>query len=247
MKTWVLLRGLARERGHWGSFPQQLARELGAQVLPLDLPGNGARFRERTPASIARLADDCRAQLAGSGAAYPVGIVALSLGAMVAAQWADSAPREVGRLVLINTSLRPLCRPHWRLRPRAAATLLARLLAGDAQRLEAAVLALTSARADPAQLPAWLTLRREHPVTRANALRQLWAAARYRRLAAPPVPALLLASRADRLVDHRCSEMIAAAWRCRLALHPAAGHDLPLDDADWIIDQLRRWLAEDAA
>ncbi len=247
MKTWVLLRGLARERGHWGRFPEQLGRDLGVQVLPLDLPGNGARFRERTPPSIVLLADDCRQQLARTGAAYPVGVLALSLGAMVAVQWAAAAPQEVGRLVLISTSLRPLCPPHWRLRPPAAATLLARLLAGDAQRLEAAVLALTSTRADAALLPGWLALRRAHPVTRANALRQLWAAAHYRAPEAAAAPTLLLAGRGDRLVDHRCSERIAAAWRCRLALHPTAGHDLPLDDADWTIDQLRRWLAEDSA
>jgi pimeloyl-ACP methyl ester carboxylesterase len=246
VKTWVLLRGLARERGHWGRFPQQLARELGVQVLPLDLPGNGARFRERTPPSVTDLAEDCREQLVRTGAAYPVGVLALSLGAMVAVQWAAAAPQEIGRLVLINTSLRPLCPPHWRLRPRAAATLLARLLAGDAQRLETAVLALTSARADPALLRDWLALRRAHPVTRANALRQLWAAARHRAPDAVAAPTLLLAGRGDRLVDHRCSERIAAAWRCRVAFHATAGHDLPIDDADWTIDQLRQWLAEDA-
>lgn len=247
MKAWVLLRGLARERGHWGRFPQQLSSALGAQVLPLDLPGNGSRYRERSPLRIDAMADDCRGQLARAGICGPVGIVALSLGAMIATQWALSAPQEVGRLALLNTSLRPLCPPHWRLQPLAAATLLVRLLAGDAHRLESTVLALTSTRAEPALLPQWLALRRDHPVTRTNALRQLWAATRFRAPAAPPVPTLLLAGRADRLVDHRCSERIAAAWRCRLAVHATAGHDLPLDDAHWIVDQLRRWLDESDA
>lgn len=247
MKTWVLLRGLAREQGHWGRFPQQLSHALGVEVLPLDLPGNGARFRERSPLRIEAMAVDCRERLARAGAPRLVGIIGLSLGAMVAAQWAVSAPHEVGRLALVNTSLRPLCPARWRLQPRAAAQLLFHLLVGNARWLESTVLSLTSARADLALVPQWLELRREHPVTRANALRQLWAAARFRAPDTPPAPTLLLASRGDRLVDHRCSERIARYWRCHLALHPWAGHDLPLDDADWIVDQLRRWLADDEA
>ena len=41
---WVLLRGLTREAGHWGSFPNQLRKALGGTpVLTLDLPGAGTR------------------------------------------------------------------------------------------------------------------------------------------------------------------------------------------------------------
>ena len=39
--TWLLLRGLTREAGHWGRFPQQLQAALpGARILAIDLPGN---------------------------------------------------------------------------------------------------------------------------------------------------------------------------------------------------------------
>ena len=48
-KTWVLLRGLTREAGHWGGFGATLARALAAgapdgrppRIVALDLPGHG--------------------------------------------------------------------------------------------------------------------------------------------------------------------------------------------------------------
>jgi hypothetical protein len=48
------------------------------------------------------------------------------------------------------------------------------------------------------------------------------------------------------LVNSRCSLAIADAWHCALALHPDAGHDLPLDAPQWVIEQVRHWLAQQA-
>ena len=92
---------------------------------------------------------------------------------------------------------------------------------------------------------AWVDIRAQRPVSAANALRQLVAAARYQAPAtAPQTRVLLLASRHDALVSSRCSEAIAAAWRAPLKVHPRAGHDLPLDDAAWVIARVQDWLAE---
>jgi pimeloyl-ACP methyl ester carboxylesterase len=85
--------------------------------------------------------------------------------------------------------------------------------------------------------------RAQHPVSGANALRQLLAAMRYRaRRQAPAVPLLLLGSEQDRLVDVRCTLALARHWGSALRLHPWAGHDLPLDDPAWVLAQLRGWL-----
>ena len=93
-------------------------------------------------------------------------------------------------------------------------------------------------------LQRWLGYQREFPVTRANALRQLWAAARFRAPAArPAVPLLVLCSAGDQLVDHRCSLRLAEAWRAEQRVHADAGHDLPLDDGAWVAAQVADWLA----
>ncbi|WP_051244552.1 alpha/beta fold hydrolase [Azohydromonas australica] len=243
-RTWVLLRGLTREAGHWGDFPLALARRLPGRVFTPDLPGNGALHRERSPLRMRDMVASCRGQLRAQGVDGPVHLVAMSLGAMVALAWAEAFPRELAAAVLVNTSLRGLSPWHRRLRPAALAALLGLLARGDAAAREAAVLHLTSRRV--AQVPPhWLALGRARPVSRLNALRQLLAAAGFQApAAAPPVPLLLLASRGDALVDARCSLALAAHWGLPLALHPDAGHDLPLDDAGWLIEQVAHWLAQ---
>jgi len=37
---------------------------------------------------------------------------------------------------------------------------------------------------------------------------------------------------------------IARRWSCAIALHPSAGHDLPLDDGAWVAQQVQAWSAD---
>ena len=244
MSTWILLRGLTRECGHWGEFPAQLAARLpGARIVALDLPGNGALHRQRSPTRIADMLPACRAQLRAQDIAGPYHLLAMSLGALLALAWAAAYPQELAGSVLINTSLRGVSPFYRRLRPRSYPALLGVLAGGDSHAREAAILRLTSARADPALLETWSALRRRHPVTPRNALRQLLAAARFRVPAQPPaVPLLLLSGAADALVDPRCSAELAARWQLPLCQHPTAGHDLPLDDGPWVAERIAAWL-----
>lgn len=247
MTAFVLLRGLTREAGHWGGFAEALAAALGPghRVLTLDLPGNGTMYEARSPARVAAMVAASRAELGRRGCATPCALVAMSLGAMVALEWAHTAPKEVAGCVLINTSLRGF-NPFWqRLQPRNYAAL-ARLMSPRLTPLqrEQAVLAMTSNRAthlaDTAV--AWATLARSRPVRPGNALRQLLAAARYSAPPQPPpVPALVLASARDRLVSVKCSQRMAEAWGWPLQVHPDAGHDLPLDAPEWVQRQIVQW------
>jgi pimeloyl-ACP methyl ester carboxylesterase len=91
-------------------------------------------------------------------------------------------------------------------------------------------------------LPEWQSWARECPVSRRNALRQLLAAARFSAADKPAVPLLVLAGAADGMVSPRCSQRLAQAWGASFALHPTAGHDLPLDDADWVAREVAAWL-----
>jgi len=249
--TWVLLRGLTRESAHWGEgpedFPATLQRALPeARPVLLDLPGNGRFNALRSPSRVEDMVSACRAEMTRQRVAGPVHLLAMSLGAMVAIEWARQAPQELGACVLINTSVRPFSPPHHRLRPGNLPLLLRRLLGpGSPRDLERTVLQLTSHRDHDADgvLDHFVGIRQQRPVSRVNALRQLLAAARYRApTQAPPVPVLLLASTRDRLVDSRCSQALARAWGCPLKQHPCAGHDLPLDDPAWVARQVRDWL-----
>jgi pimeloyl-ACP methyl ester carboxylesterase len=251
--AWVLLRGLTRESRHWGDFPLLLRSELDRpEVVMLDLPGNGLLHGEPSRTRVEEMAAFCRAQLMRRAVDPPYHVLGLSLGAMVAVAWAAGHPGEIAGAVLVNTSLRPFCGLVQRLRPGAWPALLRlALFDGNPRAREEAVLRLTAAHAPAdrgALLRDWIAWRRECPVTRANALRQLWAAWRYRAPARAPLERLLLlARRGDRLVDRECSRRLAGAWQVELREHPDAGHDLPLDDGGWVAQQVRLWLAAEAS
>ncbi|MDP1732910.1 MAG: alpha/beta hydrolase [Sulfuritalea sp.] len=247
MSTWIFLRGLTRESRHWGAFPEVFRKTIAdAEIVTLDLPGNGGLHRMESPLRVEQMADYCHAEMLSRGLKPPYFVLAMSLGAMVALAWAQRHAEEIAGCVLINTSLRPFSPFHQRLRPRNYPVLLKRaLLGGSPGEWEAAILALTSNLAEDRAsiLDAWIALRRECPVSRRNALRQLWAASRYRAEVAPRSPLLLLASAQDRLVDPRCSRQLASRWETAFGEHPAAGHDIPLDDGPWVARQVRDWLA----
>lgn len=244
--TWVLLRGLMRDSRHWGAFPQAMQAALpGAAIHLIDLPGNGLRHQEASPASVPAMAEWVRRTLQQQGLAPPYRVFAMSLGAMVTVAWAQAHPQELEAAVLVNTSLRPLSPFYRRLKP-AAWPLLLRLAASQpsAEAAERAILQLTSRHHgdDQEVLQQWTQWRLSHPVSRRNALRQLLAAARFSASRQPPRTRLLLLNGAgDQLVAPHCSAALAQAWHCELAVHPTAGHDLPLDDSAWVIQQLLRW------
>lgn len=244
---WVLLRGLTRETRHWGRFPQCLGEAFpGAPVTCLDLPGNGRLNGMESPSSVEAMADWCHAEISTLGIAVPCRVLAMSLGAMVAVAWAQRHSQDVAAAVLINTSLRPFSPFHQRLRPANYPRLLRLfVLPASDREIEGVVLQMTTRHVpDPeAVIGQWLQWRHENPVSRRNALRQLLAAARYRAPQQSPLERLLLlASARDALVDTRCSLQLAARWDASIAVHPEAGHDLPLDDEAWVLQRIQAWI-----
>ncbi|WP_158938013.1 alpha/beta fold hydrolase [Burkholderia sp. S171] len=251
MSTWILLRGLTREGRHWESFPEQLRVETGLNgdansIALLDLPGNGHENALSAPLDVADMVKFVRSRAADAGLLPPYRLVAMSLGGMVATGWAQRHPEEIERLVLINTSMRPFSAVRERLR-RGAWPALVRAAASwaDPIKCETIVHDLTCNRLDTqsADIAAWAAIRQSAPVSAANGLRQLWAAARFRAAShAPACPTLLLSSREDRLVDCVCSTRIAARWGTAQAVHAWAGHDLPHDDPVWTGKAIADWL-----
>ncbi|TCG03457.1 alpha/beta hydrolase [Paraburkholderia steynii] len=260
MSTWILLRGLTREARHWGALPDMLRAALdGApqsasdthaaptRVLTIDLPGNGGCEPARA-LGVAGMVDFVRAAARASDAAGPYCVLAMSLGGMVATCWALRHPAVIARLVLINTSMRPFSRFDERLRPQAWPAL-ARIASHwrDALRAEETIHRLTCNHCDTvdADLKEWIAIRESAPVSRANALRQLLAAARFSAGRQRPACAtLVLSSREDGLVDPACSAALAAAWSADHWRHAWAGHDLPHDDPVWTVERIGAWLVQ---
>jgi len=247
-RTWVLLRGLIRESRHWEQFPAQFQAAFpDDRVITLDLPGNGQLCEVRSPARVEEMVAHLRDSLSRQGLKPPFHVMALSLGAMVAVSWLHDYPGEVAGAVLMNTSVARFS-PFWkRLRAQNYAQVLQALLTRDPVRKEAIILALSSNRLDePARLALaqrWAGYASTHGVTRANALRQFYAAARFRAPAALPgsVPLLVLNGGGDRMVDPSCSQALAKGWAVPLRVNPDAGHDLTLDAGEWVLEQVGSW------
>lgn len=236
--SWILLRGLTREARHWGAFTARFAECMGEETITLDLPGNGEFIALDSPLAVSGMVEFARHQLRARGMAKPCKLLAMSLGGMVATDWAQRFPHEVSQLVLINTSMRPHGGLLQRLRPSNWPTLA--MLAArwhDPDYAERVIHQLTCNRRDTqaADISDWLNIRKNAPVSEANAQRQLWAAARFACAAQPPAcPTLLLSSAADHLVNPQCSLRLANAWQVEHRQHPWAGHDLPHDDPAWV-------------
>jgi len=234
----VLLRGLAREQRHWGDFAPLLSARLPQPVLLQDLPGMGEYHRQSSPAQMPMLAKGMAQRLLQKQPG-PWDLVAMSLGAMLALELASQYPAQVRSLVLINTSVAGLLPFYRRLRWQQYPAVLA-ALCGPLRLREQLILNMTSnhpaRRSD--QLESSLRFAQQYPPSRLNALRQLWAASRFQLPPKPASPLLLICSAQDRLVDPANSYLLADRWQLPLRCHSWAGHDLALDDPDWLVDEI---------
>ena len=64
------------------------------------------------------------------------------------------------------------------------------------------------------------------------------ARSRYRFPKTAPGKVQFLGASGDRLVHPTCTQKIATAWGVPIRMHPDAGHDLPVDDPEWVLDKL---------
>lgn len=245
-KHFILIRGLIREAAHWGSFPMLLEQTYpGCKVTALDIPGAGIYFESASFLSIGKMVDQMRLEfLKNRKKNEQYFLIAISLGGMIAAHWMKEYRSDFKKMILINTSFSGYSSIFDRLKPSALFHLL-RVPFLKGRRREARILSLVSNHKEVfiRTLDLWEKIQQLRPVSLANTFRQLFAAARFRIGNFKPVaPALILASAKDRMVNVKCSRIIASKWFCPVFEHPSAGHDLSADDPDWIIERMKSFI-----
>ncbi len=246
--TLVLLRGWLRDSRHWEDFPTHLQAEcrirgISPQILTPDLPGNGARWQEQSPASIKEIFARTRPNIEVKRPLYLLG---LSMGGMVATEWLHQRPQEVKGMILVNSSMRPFSRPWERLKPKAWLRILGQMLSQPQPREELIMeLTLSKPFQNSDRLSTWLQWYREMPVSQQSAYRQLVAAACYKAPFSypPPLPVLVISSMDDQLVSPVCSQKIAEAWQADFRSVPG-GHDLPVEQPRLLAQEVSQWLAD---
>ncbi len=245
----ILLRGLIREKRHWGSFPEKLQNLFpAAEIVSLDVPGAGEFFQQESPMSISsyvdRLKEDLfkKSQLKGKTKTI---MIAISLGAMIATNWAYRFPdADFQKMILINPSFKGFCSIFDRFMIFSNENYMHMwnyLMTKNEQFV--ANMVVNDSRKHSSLISNWQKIKQEAPVSFGNTLRQLWAAIWYRPSnMAPPVSTILLSGQGDKLVSPSCSEEIHKRWQIPIFYNKTAGHDLPADDANWVLEQIRSFI-----
>jgi pimeloyl-ACP methyl ester carboxylesterase len=246
-KHWLLLRGLTRETAHWGDFIAIMQNQFpSAHIHTLDLPGAGRLNSQICPATISEIMESVRHSAFKQDLLQkPLTILALSLSGMVCWEWLLKYPDDLCGAVLVNTSFAGLSPFYRRFRWQNFGKLANIFLQKNIYDRESAIIQLVSNRLsqDAEIRREWHNIQLQHPVSLNNGLRQIIAAARYRpKPDKPKHPVLLINSLGDQMVAQTCSTDIQNQWQLEMRTHPWAGHDLGLDDGDWLANQLKAWV-----
>ncbi len=244
--NWLLLRGLMREADHWGDFPKDLEAQEGVdRVLCLDLPGVGTESSRIFIPSIKQAVEDLRSRLAihmQDKGDEEWGILGISLGGMVAMQWAHDYPNDFKKIVVMNSSARSA--PLWkRLTLPSLAVVAECFLEKDLVKREKKIIdmVLNLRKNDLKVIDSWIKIAQKNNFSKLTAMNQITAASLFELPSRIKVPMLVLTSRADRMVNYECSVQIAEKFKAPIKIHPSAGHDIAIDDSKWIVEQIKDW------
>jgi pimeloyl-[acyl-carrier protein] methyl ester esterase len=245
---YFFIRGLIRSQFHWHQFPAHFdriaqQRSLNSISVYFDIPGNGDRFQETTPFSIAEIADDINKQILNYLTAYHIDprskihLVGISMGGMIAADLVSKSSVEFASVHIINSSFANLS-PFWqRMKLPAVMNLITNIW--QTGKRERAILKWTSNTPSSIDLtPEWVKEAEKHPLSLRNAFAQLWAASHYFVDSQANANSVVYCSKKDRLVSWTCSEKLARYWQVPLEFNLKAGHDLPLDNPEWLAEKI---------
>lgn len=245
---YFFIRGLIRSQFHWHQFPKHFEKitqqlNINSTSIFLDTPGNGRRYDEPTPFSIAEMALDIEQQIRDYLAARKINknckihLVGISMGGMITAELASKTKLQIDSIHIINSSFANLS-PFWqRMQLPAVFNLVANLK--QSHKRESTILKWTSNKPESIHLAdQWTAEADRHPLSLRNAFAQLWAASHYFVSKKYNENSFVYCSQEDRLVSFKCSEKLAQHWQAPLNSELKAGHDLSLDNPEWLAEKV---------
>ena len=246
MKNLLLIRGLSREKRHWGEFPDLVENNLDIRVHTLDNLGCGEFYEKETPLTIRENVDFLQEQFEklyteNPGEWYLLGI---SLGGMFVAEWAQRI-NPFKKVFVINSSIKNLSPLFDRITPHAL-QMMTKSFVLSGQKQEEIIYDLTSYRGSTSEhgyfkTNEWLSYREQFPMSRENFFRQLACAATYKLEKKPKNDMVFISARGDELCKWTCGKAIADFCDSPFYLcEEPAGHDLPMDCPKFIINVLKK-------
>jgi pimeloyl-ACP methyl ester carboxylesterase len=240
-KTWIFLRGLTRESQHWGNFIEEFKKNKLGEVVCLDLPGFGYNYHSTMPETVNKTTDFLRQQFLSMKITGEINILGISLGGMIALNWA-SRYSDFLRAVVINTSSSEN-NIFERIRPLSLLQLSTSLLVQNARCREWIVLnTISNTEFGRSFFHQFAKVEETRPLKIAKIINQLKMASKFKLPKNLKCHLLVLTAKNDRMVSSKCSYQIAKKFKADLFIHPTAGHELPLDDGPWVVDRIQNWL-----
>ncbi|MCA9630959.1 MAG: alpha/beta fold hydrolase [Myxococcales bacterium] len=240
----LLIRGLARHLLHWGKLTELLESDF--RLVLFDNRGMGRSDVPRPPYTTRIMADDAARVLQDAGVER-AHVFGMSLGGMIAQEFALRHPARVERLVLGCTRAGPGTGP--RIAPRVVLQMLgAGRFSPDEAIKRTAHMALGPAfiQRHPEVIESWQALAREYPPTRAGFLGQLLAGGLHdtrKRLDRIVHPTLVVTGDADDLIHADHSRYLARRIRgAQLEVLPGAAHDFTTERPELAARVLRDFL-----
>jgi len=252
---WIWLRGLAREARHHGELVHYFKKlKPQVEVFCLDLPGFGRRFQESSPTSIHEIRVKVANEMANietkyeSESAIPKwGIMAMSLGGMVTLDWISVLGNPFVQAVVVNSSALGLGLPVFggRLRYTSLPPLIKTSISLKQLDKERAIWPMISNRPlHEDTIKKWAQYFREYPYTTPNVVKQLSAGIKFKAPSALYTPTLFISSTEDQMVSSQCTHELAKKYGMPELIHPWAGHDVALDDPEWLAHELAKLSAQ---
>ncbi|MBX7231851.1 MAG: alpha/beta hydrolase [Bdellovibrionales bacterium] len=243
--NWLFLRGLGRERRHWLDFPEKFqAKFPNAKIEFLDFPGLGESIHEPTSLDLDSFVFKLRDRCSLVREKKPFHILALSFGGMVAMHWASLYPNDFLKMVVVNSSAGNLNPWHERIQPRAIGIILNLFNPSEPTKKEEILMNLLTRKPEQhhAAIQQWSSISKSCPLDWKVLLQQLWLSKKFEisNLKSPHIQVLFLAGLGDQLVNPVCTENLAKHWGAEPVYHPWAGHEITLDDPDWVLDQIKK-------
>jgi pimeloyl-ACP methyl ester carboxylesterase len=243
--TISLIRGLSRESGHWGEFLTFLQKEMPrAELRLLDLPGSGVHNKKRSPLSVSKIVDFLRKENNLNTNDLNI-VVASSLGGMVAMEWVSKYPDDFDGIVTMNSSFNEICSNSERVKSTIRPELFKAMFYTRLRNREKAILKINSNKIDHGNkvLNRWIDIQKKRRMTRWNIVSQAFAGIRYTpKQVALHIPLLMLGSKMDKMVCMECIEKSHKVFGGQLVWHETAGHCIPLDEPEWVTQEIHKWL-----
>jgi pimeloyl-[acyl-carrier protein] methyl ester esterase len=217
-------------------------------VHSIDLPGAGNFFELTSPLKFDDYIYFLREKLSHKKTNEKTILIGISMGGMIALRWAQLFPDEITQVFVINSSAGKLSSPFDRFNLGEIKEILGAVTSKTLIEKERNVLRLTTAKCEITDelLNEFVQIKKSAPVRVLSSFNQIAAAFTFnidkKFKLSKDIKVVILSGLKDKLVNPRCSEAIASKLKAHIFTHLEAGHDLSLDDPEWILEKINQEL-----